>query len=155
MTRDRMRDSYPLTWEIPAAATCLLAVILVAGVHLGRAIANVTVTGRWMWPSPATVVGSLPGVLSGDARAGLAASGTTAVADAVWLQGCIAVTEAVLVAVIIVAAVWMLRRWSPNVTPGMASRSEVQQMLGVERLHKVRAVVRPDLYPERGKRWRP
>ena len=132
----------------------VLAAILVGGVHVGRAIANVTVTGRWIWPSPATVVGSLPGVLSGDARAGLAAPGTMAVADAAWLQGCIAVTEAVLVAIIIVAAVWMLRRWSPNVTPGMASRSEVQQVLGVDRLHKVRAVIRPDLHPTRPRRWR-
>ncbi len=40
----------------------------------------------------------------------------------------------------------MWLRWGPHRIHGMASKAEAQHLLGRRRLHRVRAIIRPDLY---------
>ena len=40
MQRSRRNDPYPFTWEIPAAIIAGVLLVLVLGVHIGRAAAN-------------------------------------------------------------------------------------------------------------------
>jgi hypothetical protein len=56
------------------------------------------------------------------------------------------VTEVLLLAVGVWLSKLVLDRWGPGRLRGMASRGEAERLLGVTRLRKVRAVVRPDLY---------
>ena len=46
-----------------------------------------------------------------------------------------------------IACVWAWRQWGPGRMRGMATITEAHELLGEDRLWKVRHVVRPDLYP--------
>jgi hypothetical protein len=58
-------------------------------------------------------------------------------------------TELMLIAVCVVLLKVVLARWGPSRIKGMASAAAAERLLGVSRLRKVRAVVRPDLYGKR------
>ena len=68
----RRRDPYPWTWEVPAGVVLVILVVLVCGVHFGRAIANVLASAGWALPgrielfrsltSPATLGAGLSGL---------------------------------------------------------------------------------------------
>jgi hypothetical protein len=152
MQRARRHDPYPLTWELPAALTAAVLLVLAAGVHAGRALANLLAGAGWTWPDHDQVFGSLPGVLSGRAGAGLAGpDGTLAAPPALWAG--IALTELVL----LVLLGWLTKQgmgaWGPRRVHGMASRVEAERVLGRTRLRRAAPVVRPDLYrPKRGRR---
>ena len=144
MQGSRRRDPYPFTWEIPVGVAVVVGAVLVGGVHLGRAVANVLSGHGWAWPARADLLRSLPGVLGGDAAAGL--PGPAGGAPTGWLYGGVVVTELVLVTATI-WGVWVgLGRWGPGRMQGMASPGEVSRVLGVGRLWTARAVIRPDLY---------
>jgi hypothetical protein len=144
MQRERVQDQYPWTWEIPVAVVCGLLVMGVAACQMGRSLANWFAGAGWLWPGPDKLVTSVPGLLTGDAAAGL--SGVHHAADAlslgVWLTvvGLLAITASSL------ACVWVWRRWGPGRMRGMATITEAHELLGGDRLWKVRHVVRPDLY---------
>jgi hypothetical protein len=146
--RERRRDPYPLTWEAPLVVILAACVCLVLGVQLGRAVANLLAGGGWGWPERGQLLASVPEVLSGHSGAGL-----------VQWSGSLAGPTALRVWIVVVelagsaAATWLtvavLRRWGPWRVAGMASRAEVGLLLGVARLRKAKAVVRPDLYGKR------
>jgi type IV secretion system protein VirD4 len=151
MQRARRHDPYPFTWEIPAAIITGVLLVLVLGVHLGRAGANLLAGAGWGWPARGELFRALPAVLGGDGGAGLpgphhGGAGQTA------LWTCIGATEVLL----LVLLAWVLKvgldRWGPRRVQGMATRAQAEQMLGRTRLRKARALVRPDLY---GKARRP
>jgi len=158
MQRDRRRDPYPWTWEVPVGATALGLLVLVAGIQLGRSAANLLAGAGWTWPETgsgasglASPIGvafwtSLPGVLGGDAGAGLPppASGGLAGAGLVWVS--VAAIEVVLCAVTVWGGLWVYLRWGPGRMRGMATAAEAERLLGVTRLRRVAAVVRPDLH---------
>lgn len=148
MTQQQRRSNpYPWAWEIPAAAVTTVVLVFAFGVHLGRAVANLSAGAGWHVPDRADLFRSLPGVLQGHADAGLHLSGE-AVASPPVLWSCVAVTELMLTAVMVTALVVILNTWGPRRLQGMASRSEAEQLMGVTRLRRDRAVVRPDLYGE-------
>lgn len=57
------------------------------------------------------------------------------------------VTELALLAVTAWASTIAYARWGPGRVRGMATKTEAEELLGLRRLRKNRAVVRPDLYP--------
>jgi len=65
MQRSRRGDPYPFTWEIPAAIIASVLLVLVLGVHMGRAAANLLAGAGWGWPAQAELFRSLPGTLAG------------------------------------------------------------------------------------------
>ena len=147
MQRERVQDQYPWTWEIPVAVVCGVIVVAVAACQLGRSVANWFAGAGWQWPAPAKLVASIPALLAGDAAAGLSGVHNAASAAALWgwllVFGLITITASTL------ACVWAWRRWGPGKMRGMATITEAHELLGEDRLWKVRQVVRPDLYPVR------
>jgi hypothetical protein len=143
--QSRRHDPYPWTWEIPLGIVLVILIVLVCGVHLGRGIANALAGAGWAFPTRVELFRSLPAVLAGDAAAGLAGlNGSVSSPSAVWMW--VVVTEVMLLAVGVLLLKLVVDRWGPGRLCGMASRGEAERLLGVTRLRKVRAVVRPDLY---------
>lgn len=145
MQRSRRHDPYPFTWEIPAAIIVSSLLILVLGIHIGRAVANLLAGAGWGWPDRKELFSSLPGILGGDSGAGLPRSlrggaGQTAL----WTS--IGAFELLLLILLGWAFKIGLDRWGPHRVQGMATRAQAEQMLGRTRLRKASAVVRPDLY---------
>ncbi len=139
---DRNKDPYPLTWEIPVAVLTGLLLVLLIGTHVGRGVACLLTGHGWTWPVSAQLFTSLPGVLSGNASAGLRRPVTVA-APLLW--GCLIVVEVVLLTAAGIGASWVLRRWGPGRMKGMASPADAEAILGLSRLRKVAPIIRPDL----------
>lgn len=143
MIDTREQDSYPLTWEVPAGIAAAIALVGVGGVHLGRALANLTVGAPWAWPATDRVFTSLTGVLAGDANAGLAAPHQSAPP---WLL--LTWIIATLIAALVVGTLagrWITSRWGPGAVRGTATVSQARDVLGVRRLHRHQRIIRPDL----------
>lgn len=153
MQHQRRINPYPWTWE-PAVAAALGAVLVATlGVHLGRGLAVATAGYGWHWVGTDQVFRSLPGILTGHSDAGLSTltPGVQPVALAAW----IATVELALLVAATVAGKRLWERWGSGRLLGMATRDEAEQVLGVTRLHHVRRIVRPDLYPARRSQRRP
>jgi hypothetical protein len=145
MQRSRRNDPYPFTWEIPAAIIAGALLVLVLGVHIGRAAANLLAGAGWAWPDREELFRSLPAILGGDGGAGLPrAFHGGAGQSALWTS--IGVCELLLLILLGWAFKTGLDRWGPHRVQGMATRAQAEQMLGRTRLRKASAVVRPDLY---------
>lgn len=152
MQRERVQDTYPWTWEIPLAAGCVVFLVEIAALQLARSVANWLSGAGWRWPTPARLATSIPGLLAGDAAAGLPGMQHAANAAALW-RWLIGVDLVVVGALALVGTVaW--RRWGPGRMRGMATITEAHELLGLDRLWMQRHVVRPDLYPARRKAGR-
>ena len=151
MQRERVEDQYPWTWEIPLGALCLLALVIVLACQVGRSVANWFAGAGWVWPAPSQLFMSVPGLVAGNGAAGVPVTHAAAAAT-LWLW--MAIASVLTLAGGALAAVWAWRRWGTPELRGMASVTEARAILGVDRLHRVRHIVRPDLYPSRrrGKR---
>jgi hypothetical protein len=126
----------------------MILLVLVCGIHLGCAIANVLAGAGWTFPGRIELFRSLPEVLRGDAGAGLTGlNGDFPSPVTLWL--CVVATELMLIAVCVLLLKLVLGHWGPGRMRGMASSGEAEGLLGVTRLRKVRTVVRPDLYGKR------
>lgn len=147
MQTERRHTPYPFTWEIPAGILAATGLLFVLGIHLGRGIANWFAAAGWHWPAAPALLTSLPGVLSGDANAGLDSVLLSAASPAQVL-GWVAVTEVALLITGVVLAAVVLRRWGPGCLRGMATPAQAEASLGLSRLRRVRQIIRPDLYPE-------
>lgn len=145
MQRERMQDQYPWTWEIPLALACGLVVAGVVACQLGRSVANWFAGAGWRWPTPPMLVSSVPGLLAGDASAGLPGVQHPASAASLWAW--LTVVGTLMIASAAVAGVLAWRQWGPGRMRGMATILEAHELLGQDRLYKVRSVVRPDIYP--------
>ena len=156
MQRERRRDPYPWTWEVPLAVTLATLFVLVIGIQLGRSVANLLAGAGWTWPDAdagafPSPIGtafwtSLPRVLAGNAGAGLPSPAPDDLAGRGLVWGSIALTEPTLLAATIRVGVWAYQRWGPGRMRGMATAAEAEKLLGVTRLRKVAGIVRPDLY---------
>jgi hypothetical protein len=151
MQIERRKNPYPLTWEIPAGTTAFGALLLVLGVHLGRAVANWTAGAGWHWPKPTALFTALPAILAGNASAGLDTSLRAGATSGQLLAWVMTVEIAILIAGIVAAAAG-LRRWGPTRLKGMATSAEAESALGLSRLRRVRSIIRPDLHPATGGR---
>lgn len=159
MQKERRRDPYPWTWELPVAATLLVTIVIVVGVQLGRSLANLVAGLGWTWPDTASGPGvgvespvgtafwtSLPDILAGDAAAGLAPPVPSDLPGRGWLWSSVTLTEVALLALTACVAVRLYVRWGPGRMRGMATVAEAEKLLGITRLRKVAPIVRPDLY---------
>ena len=145
MQRARRTNPDPYTWEIPVAAVVAVVLLLVLGVHAGRTVANLLAGGGLTLPSRDTLFTSVPGILGGNAGAGLG-PGTTGLAGSTAVRVWVAVVEVLVLILTGWVAKVCLERWGPGRIHGMATRDEAEKLLGRSRLRKVAAVVRPDLY---------
>ena len=143
MQQSRRTTPYPYTWEIPLAAVLAIGLLLVVAAHVARTTALALTGAGWAWTSQAQLFTALPGILSGDSRAGLDPGPA---ASRGLLYTCLIVVELVVLGLIGCAAVTGLRHWGPARVRGMATRGEAETLLGVRRLRSVAHIVRPDLH---------
>jgi len=156
MQRERRRDPYPWTWEIPVAVMMATLFVIVIGIQLGRTVANLLAGAGWTWPdanagafpSPIGTAfwSSLPGVLAGHSDTGLPRPTPTGLAGPRLMWTSLALTELTLLTATIWVGVHAYQRWGPGRMRGMATPAEAQKILGATRLRKVAGIVRPDLY---------
>ena len=71
MQQSRRTTPYPTTWEIPLAVATAVILALVTAAHAGRALANGVTGHGWAWAPRGELFTALPGILTGNARAGL------------------------------------------------------------------------------------
>lgn len=148
MQRDRRHNPYPLTWEIPLGIACALVLVLVLGVHTGRALANLVAGAGLTFPPVAELFTSVVSLIRGDAAAGLTHPPPDLAGPAA-LRAWVLATETVLILLSTAVGVLAWVRWGPGRIRGMATRTEAEHLLGLTRLRQARAVVRPDLYPSK------
>jgi len=144
MQQERLKNPHPWTYEIPLAVVLTLVLVAVLGVHAGRAVANLLAGGGWGWPPATELFSSLRGLWRGDAAAGLTDPGVVAGPGA--LRTCVVITQTVNLLGWLTLSILAYRRLGPGRLRGMASRPEASSLLGLPRLRKHRAVIRPDLY---------
>ena len=145
MQRARRHDPHPTPWEVPLAIVLGALLLVMVGAHVGRGIANLLSAGWWEFPDRADLFTSLPGLLGGDASAGLTATHPN-LAPATMLWSCIAAVELAILALIVAGIRAGLRLWGPTRVQGVATREEAERLLGRSRLRRHAAIVRPDLY---------
>lgn len=145
MQRARRHDPYPATWELPVAALVAVALLLVVGLHVGRGVANLLAEGWWAFPDRRQLLTSVPGLLGGDALAGLNLAGRQRAPEPL-LRACIATVEVIVLALIGTGLKVALDVWGPSRIRGVANRAETERLLGRSRLRRHAAVVRPDLH---------
>lgn len=146
MQQSRRATPHPPGWEIPVACVLAALTVIALAAHLARVIANLLATGRWTWTPQDQLVTALPGILAGDAGAGLPSG---AVASTGLLHGCLVVVEVLAIAAITATVVAGMRRWGPSRVRGVATRDEAENLLGVRRLRRAAPVIRPDLHGRR------
>lgn len=148
MQQSRRSNPYPYTWEIPLAAVLGVVLLLFLGVHLGRAVANVWAGAGMTVPPSQNLVTSWPAVLNGDAGAGLAPR-PESVATSGALRFWIVVVEALFLAGLLWLGWTAWVQWGPGAIRGVATREEVEKVVGRRRLQKQAHVIRPDLYTKK------
>ena len=161
MQRERRRDPYPWTWEIPLGIAVGGLLLTTVGIQLARSLANLVAGAGWTWPSPPTASSpnpfpsplgsafwnSLPGILTGHAEAGLSQPPPPShVATPEVLWACLIVTELLLLTGCGWAGARGYQRWGPSRMKGMATAAEAETLLGLTRLRHVARYVRPDLH---------
>jgi hypothetical protein len=142
-------------WEIPLLVVTGLAVMLAVAGLLGLALASALFGHGWVWPASDAIARTVGGLLAGQPGRGLPPDVRSAVPSAHAVYGCVAATELVAVAVATSVGVMYARNRLPtDARSGMASRREAGDVLGVRRLRKAAAVIRPDLYCKKTNRGR-
>ena len=121
-----------------------MTLALVAAAHAGRTVANGVTGNGWAWTPRAQLFTALPGIVAGDARAGLPPGPG---ASAAVVHTAVAAAEVLTLLVIVLAVRAGLRAWGPGRIRGMATRAQAAALLGPGRLRRVAPVVRPDLHP--------
>lgn len=142
---DRRRNPYPYTWEIPIGILTGWLLLTGLGIQLGRALANATAGAGWTWPAGRALYTSIPAILAGNPTAGLAPS--RAAASPAALHAWLIAVQLIILAGYTVVLIWAGRRWGPGRMKGMASPAEAEQVLGLTRLRRNAALIRPDLHP--------
>ncbi len=149
MQQSRRTTPYPYTWEIPLTATITVVITLVVAAHTARTLANVFAGAGWDFTPHTALFTALPGILGGDARAGLDPGAS---ASPGLLYTCLVAVELLALVLIVWAVIGGMRQWGPARVRGMATRAEADTLLGLARLRRVAPVVRPDLHAKGARR---
>lgn len=147
VTQRARADIQPVTWEIPAAGTLCWLMLSLALLPAGQGAAGWLFAGGFVWPADQpSLMSSIGGLLTGRPGQGLLPADAEHLASTPSIYLLIGLCEIALMAL----TVWVLVAWwrhmGPGKQQGMASRVEVEKVLGMSNLRKKRKVIRPDLY---------
>lgn len=150
--RDRFTTQVPLTWEIPATVIGAVAFFVQVTPLVVQGVVAWAVSGEFAWPSQ-RLLDAYGGLLHGHFGGGLdRAAANMLPSDAVmWVL-------TVLGEVVVLVAVVVVGMWARDLTGrsssrhGLATATQAAEALGLPRLRKTAAVIRPDLYGPRRRR---
>lgn len=148
---DRRHDTVPMTFEPWLGASAGLALVILIGAQIARALANLLAGNGLLAPKATELVPSSIAILTGNAASGLTHP-LAHPANSTLLIWCLAITESAALAGCGFALAKALTRWGPWRMLGMATRVDAQSVLGLARLRHQAAVIRPDLYGPRRNR---
>ena len=137
----------PLTWELPAAVVMAWVCVAVMLLPAGQGVASWLTGAGWAWPSTgAALRASLVGLMTGHPYAALVAATAPARPGpgVVYLLLALSEVSWLVVSLLGLRAWWLT--WGPGRREGLASRREVEKVLGHSRMRANRAVIRPDLH---------
>jgi len=150
MSRHRAPDPQPIGRSSEVALLALAAAlgVLAVAACAGLGTAAAWFGGGWVWPHDTQrLITTVVGLLSGHPGHGLPPADAARVPGPVPVYACVAVAEALTLAAAAVLAVVVGRFTGPgDARRGMATRGEAARVLGVRRLRRARAIIRPDLY---------
>jgi type IV secretion system protein VirD4 len=135
----------PLTWEVPAALALSWMLLAVMAMPVGQALASLLSGHGFAWPDH-DLLGGTWLLLRGRPGEGLTH------AEQLAMPGDAAVYSVIAVAELLVAgcAFFALRMWwrhgGPGTQWGLASRHDIEPVLGRRNLRRRRHLIRPDLY---------
>ena len=141
MTEAQHEDPYAWTWEPAVGILAAVSLFAVLAVQAGRSLTLAAVGAGWHWPPSAALVTSSWGILTGDLHAGLGTVGDGGLVEVAWV-----IAGALFIAGLFAFALLALRVTAGRRFKGMASSGQAEHLLGLGRLRKHRAVIRPDLY---------
>lgn len=143
------RVPQPWGWELPAGGVVCWVLVAVILVPAGQGAASFLVGPGSCWPTQAGLFPAVGGLFSGHPGRGLTAAAKAGL-PATWVvYAAIGLAELAWIAVTGLW-VWVWQREFAD-TKGWASRCDAADALGVDRLHRRRGEIRPDLYPARRK----
>jgi hypothetical protein len=145
----RRRDPTPVgrVGEVALCAVAGVLLIVAFAALAGLGLASALFGGGWVWPHGTDAIRrTLGGLLGGQPGRGLPARVAAYVPSRVAVYASVATCELFASALIIAAATWVVR-WRRPSDPrrGMATPSEVREVLGTKRLRRARRTIRPDL----------
>lgn len=147
-------DVLPLTWELPAgiALTWLLAAAL--ALPVGQGLAYLLVGESFVWPGQA-MGESLLGLLAGEPGRGLPLAVASKGPPTSLVYGSAVVVEMAVAIVAVWGLAWWWRTAGPAAQFGLASRHEVEAVLGRRVLRRRRKTIRPDTIASASGRYLP
>ena len=142
--QSRRTDVFPTTWEIPVGIGLVWLLGVFLALPAGQSVAFALTGSGFVWPGP-KLAASLMGLLAGDPGRGFPPEVRQAVPTTPVVYAMVAVVEVALGASAMVGLSWWWRTVGPYAQVGMASRPEVDAVLGRAQLMRRRATIRPDL----------
>lgn len=136
-------DVLPLTWELPAGLGLTWCLAAVLALPVGQGLAYLLVGERFAWPGQ-ELGQNLLGLLAGEPSRGLPLPAAGNGPQTGLVYGCIALVEVMVAIVAIWALGWWWKTGGPAAQFGLATRHEVQAVLGPRALRKRRKTIRPD-----------
>jgi type IV secretion system protein VirD4 len=136
----------PLTWELPAAAALAWVSVAAMLVPAGQGAASWLTGAGWVWPTAGALTANLVGLFEGHPASALAATAVSAAPSAGFVYLLVILFELAWLSVSLVGLRVWWRTWGPGMREGLASRGEVEKVLGLSRMRRDRKVIRPDLY---------
>ncbi len=141
------RAPQPWGWELPVGCAVCWVLVAVLLVPAGQGVASVAAGSGWCWPTSAGLFLAIGGLLSGHAGRGLAPAAAAGL-PATWVVYTLIVAAELTLVAVTAGGVWLWQREFAD-TRGWATRRDATEALGVDRLHRRRTELRPDLYPPR------
>jgi len=139
----------PLTWEIPVAAAAITALLILVTPLLVQGVVGWAVTGVFAWPTH-ELGPALLGLLHGRFGDGLAAEVSRRLPPDPVMWALTVLGEVVMLGAALVAGLRIRDvAGGSKLRHGLATSAQAAQALGLPRLRKTAAVVRPDLYARR------
>jgi hypothetical protein len=135
----------PYGWELAAGGALCWVLVAVILVPAGQGAAAFLTGAGWCWPTQAGLFPAIGGLFSGHPGRGLTPTAAARLPAAWAVYGVIGGADLGWL-VLSGVGVWVWQREFAD-TRGWASRRDAADALGLDRLHRRRAEIRPDLYP--------
>jgi hypothetical protein len=150
--RDRFTTNrVPLTWEIPAAVIFAGLFLILVTPLVVQGLVGFATSGEFAWPTEHLLDG-YGGLLHGHFGAGLRRDVAAGLPPDPVMWALTILGEVLVLGAAVVVGLWMREVTGSNSRHGLATATQAAQALGLPRLRKSAAVIRPDLYARAGRR---